>query len=1044
MYSNINSRTVRAHLAIAISSAICLVCQSLFAGDVFTQKPSVAESQVASKSGAEAKPEKEPEGKSLDLQQGPKAKWIWVGNEDKLHFRKTFNADSVKANLIASCDNVMTIYVNGKRVASSSEWQAPVKVDAQKFLVKGENTITVDAADEGGQAGFACKLVTENAKGEKQVLISDESWQATKSKDSKEPLKIKIQGEMGVQPWGDVFTNPQGGGLVSSTPRGVFNVLPGFQVELMYSVPKATQGSWVSICVDDKGRIIASDQGDKGLYRITPPAIGSNDETKVEKLDLKITSAHGMLYAFDSLYLSINGGPGSGLYRARDTSGDDQFDELVKLKDIAGGGEHGPHALRLSPDGQSIYMVAGNHTQPPKDFNASRIPTNWGEDLLLPRQWDANGHARGILAPGGWIAKTDPDGKNWEIFSIGYRNTYDMDFNADGELFAYDADMEWDLGSPWYRPTRVMHATSGSEFGWRSGTGKWPAYYVDSLPELVDIGPGSPVGVCFGYGAKFPAKYQRALYLCDWTFGTMYAIHMQPDGASYKAEKEEFLSRTPLPLTDVVIDRDGAMYFTVGGRGTDSELYRVTYIGDEATAPVELKNGDGAELRQLRHQLEVFQTRKDPAAVDTLWPYLSHADRHIRYAARVALEKQDVAGWQDRALKEVNPEASIEALVALARQGDRALLPQALDAFARIDFTKLSERQKLDYLRANQLLFIRMGAPDQKTAAEIAARLDKVYPSDSNAENRELCNLLVYLNSPTVIDKTLAMMKNPVKQSSEDMKELLARNAGYGGTIAAMLANLPELQNIHYAFDLRNMRFGWTLEQRRQYFAWLNEAQGRSGGASYKGFINNIRTEAMANLSDAEKLALKSETIAPPPKAEELPTPIGPGKDWKTDEILSLLNSELQKRSFENGKRAFAASRCIVCHRFDGNGGATGPDLTNLAGRFSQKDLVEAITEPNKVISDQYRGHDVETKQGKTYTGRILSEDDNKIVLLADPEDATKIVEIKKSDIEEMNPSKQSLMPAELLKPLNKQEVLDLFAYLLSRGNPNDLMFQKE
>ena len=93
-------------------------------------------------------------------------------------------------------------------------------------------------------------------------------------------------------------------------------------------------------------------------------------------------------------------------------------------------------------------------------------------------------------------------------------------------MFIYDSDMEWDLGMPWYRPTRVNHATSGSEFGWRTGTGKWPAYYADSLPAMVDIGLGSPTGVEFGYGAKFPAKYQKALYICDWTYGTMYAVHL--------------------------------------------------------------------------------------------------------------------------------------------------------------------------------------------------------------------------------------------------------------------------------------------------------------------------------------------------------------------------------------------------------------------------------------------------------------------------------------------------------------------------------------
>ncbi|MCA9267513.1 MAG: heme-binding protein, partial [Planctomycetales bacterium] len=435
-----------------------------------------------------------------------------------------------------------------------------------------------------------------------------DSWTAAAKSSPDQREKVRVVGSMGDSPWGDVFS--QAGGI-ASVKRDVFNLLPGFQVELLYTVPKDQQGSWVSIAFDDKGRLLASDQGDKGLYRITPPPIGSDEPTRVESLPVKITGSQGMLHAFGSLYVSVNGGPGSGIYRLKDTNGDDQYDEVTKLKSIRGGGEHGPHALRLSPDGKSIYWIAGNHTDPPENFDNSRVPKNWSEDLLLPRQWDANGHARGKLAPGGWIAKTDPEGKTWEIISSGYRNPYDMDFNADGELFAYDADMEWDMGTPWYRPTRVVHATSGSEFGWRSGTGKWPTWYVDSLPQLVNIGPGSPVGAEFGYGTRFPAKYQQALYICDWTFGTMYAIHIQPDGASYKATKEEFVSRTPLPLTDVAVGPDGALYFTVGGRGTQSELYRVTYVGKESTKAVDPKNEKFADLRALRHQIEKYH---QPAA----------------------------------------------------------------------------------------------------------------------------------------------------------------------------------------------------------------------------------------------------------------------------------------------------------------------------------------------------------------------------------------------------------------------------------------------
>ena len=128
--------------------------------------------------------------------------------------------------------------------------------------------------------------------------------------------------------------------------------------------------------------------------------------------------------------------------------------------------------------------------------------------------------------------------------------------------------MEWDFNTPWYRPTRVCQAASGTEFGWRNGAGKWPAYYPDSLPPVVNIGPGSPTGVAFGYGAKFPAKYQDALFICDWSYGKLYAVHLTPEASDYKAELEEFVTGTPLPLTDLVVNpKDGAMYFAIGGRG---------------------------------------------------------------------------------------------------------------------------------------------------------------------------------------------------------------------------------------------------------------------------------------------------------------------------------------------------------------------------------------------------------------------------------------------------------------------------------------------
>ena len=264
---------------------------------------------------------------------------------------------------------------------------------------------------------------------------------------------------------------------------------------------------------------------------------------------------------------------------------------------------------------------------------------------------------------------------------------------------------------------------SGAEFGWRSGAGKWPAYYVDSFGAVLNIGPGSPTGVTFGYGAKFPAKYQEALFACDWSFGKLYAVHLTPQGASNTGKPEEFVTGQPLALTDIVINpKDGAMYFAVGGRKTQSALYRVTYVGKESTAP---SRGDNrlAKQRDQRHKLESLHGHQDPKAVREAWPFLGHKDRALRYAARVALEWQNPDEWREKALGEKSPRIAIGALVALARvsskdqfhrkpadpQVDPALQGRILNALDRIELPKLGHSDKLDLLRAYTLAFTRLG-----------------------------------------------------------------------------------------------------------------------------------------------------------------------------------------------------------------------------------------------------------------------------------------------------------------------------------------------
>ncbi|WP_254513606.1 c-type cytochrome [Anatilimnocola floriformis] len=1037
-------------------------------GKHFTQKPEVAE---ATGQPAPAEVTK-PAANKAWVTEGPAPVWIWGADNNKKYFlRKTFTGGKA-ARLKASCDNVVVVRVNGQMVLRSNEWQSATEVDVQQHVKAGENLLEAEIENEGGAAAFVLKMMITGADDKATYIVSDDSWEIAEQRKAKDWGKPRVVAKYGAGPWGEVLS---GSALAGGPQRDTFNLLPGFQAERLFTVPKDKLGSWVCLAVDGKGRLIASDQGNIGLCRITPPAIGSSGETKVELLDIKIdgkqiSGAQGLLWAFDSLYICCNGGPGSGLYRARDKNGDDQFDEVVKLKEFRGGGEHGPHALRLSPDGKSIYVDCGNHTSPPFDRTtnspvqtmggvrseqlhaqlpegiSSRIAPNWDEDLFTPRQWDANGHAAGIVAPGGWIAKTDPDGKTWEMISVGYRNQYDFAFNGDGEMFVYDADMEWDFGSPWYRPTRVVHAPSGSELGWRSGTGKWPPYYVDSLPQLVDIGPGSPVGVEFGYGTKFPAKYQQALFICDWTFATMYAIHIEPNGASYKATKEEFVSRTPLPLTDTVVGTDGALYFTIGGRGAQSELFRVTYVGKESTAPIERKDPREAQLRALRREIETYHVADHAApekAAAFLVPHLAHADRHIRYAARVALERLPVAAWQDQVLNSNDTETIITGVVGLARQADAPLQPRILAALEKLSYAKLSEFQRLEYLRAYQLVFTRLGLPADPERVKLGSKFDSLFPTNSNPHDRELAILMVGLSSPQAATKIVPELTKEHDSATAVSEELLARNRGYGGTVASVLANQVDQQQYHYAFTLRNLKTGWTVDQRLNYFRWFETARKKSGGNSYQKFLTNIENDAFSNSTDSERLAVEALGLRKPYVAPELPKAKGPGKDYTAADVVALADGKLTGRDFKNGQKMFAAARCVVCHRYGGDGGATGPDLTQLAGRFSLKDLTDSIIEPSKVISDQYKATVVATTDGKTFTGRVITDLPESITMVIDPENAAKIQTIKKSDIEESKPSSVSLMPKDLLKQLNENEVLDLLAYLLSRGNPRDAMFKK-
>ncbi|MBI3823738.1 MAG: c-type cytochrome [Planctomycetes bacterium] len=975
----------------------------------------------------------------------PTPSWIWLGEprpNQTVYFRKEIDLEYrvTSARLYGTCDNQMTVYINGKEIISSDDWETPVFREVTDAFegpkVVGQivnNVIAVKAHNTDGPAGLLLRIVLQNSKKQTITLVTDNTWRASdKPADGWQGVAFNddawkpasVVGKLGGGPWFKVneaslqgtakFKKP------TATPIELIKVKKDFKVELLYSVPKATQGSWVSMTVDPKGRLITSDQYG-GLYRITPPALGGKaDDTKVEPLPVELGEAHGLLWAFDSLYVVVNEGrkyKPRGLWRVTSSKNDDVLDKKELLREMDGNGEHGPHAVILGPDRNSLYVLHGNHTKP-VNAEHTTVPRIWGEDFLTPRLWDASGHAVGIMAPAGSIYKTDKDGKEWTLISVGYRNQYDAAFNRDGELFTYDSDMEWDMNLPWYRPTRICHAVPGSEFGWRGGTGKMYEYHPDNLPPVVNVGPGSPTGMTFGYGAKFPAKYQEAMFCCDWSYGKLYACHLTPDGASYKGELEEFLNGSPLPLTDIVVNpKDGALYFAIGGRTTMSGLYRVTYVGKESTAePMVFDLPD--KNRNARKKLESYYGKKDAKAVETAWPFLSHEDRFLRYAARTVLEFQDPANWQEKALAEKNPIALTQAIIGLARAGDKALQPKMLAALERVDWFKLADSLRIDYLRAYQLVFVRGGQPSDAWKQRAGKRIGAWYPTNNRAVNAELCKLICYLEVPGGVAKTLDLIAKAPSQEEQ----------------------------IEYALSLRSVKTGWSTKQREEYLDWFHKAANYRGGNSFHGFLRNIRTDAIKTFTPEEKVALKAAI-------DSVPTPTAPKftfkkreivKKYTVEELVPVVEKGLTGRDFDKGRNLFGEMKCFVCHRFNNEGGGMGPDLTVISGRFGPRDLIEKVINPSKNISDQYAAIVVTTTDGRQITGRIVNLAGDGMIINTDMLDANKLVNVNRNLIDTIETSKVSMMPEGLIDGLQREEILDLVAYLYSRGDRNHKMFRKD
>lgn len=966
------------------------------------------------------------------VQAGQQPHWIWAkpaqsraaDSAESIRLSGLLTADRpiVSAKLKLAADfTACRVRINRTDLVRLDEFAPWYETDITQWLQPGANQIELECDPGAGPAAVAVSLAVKYSDGTSSELLSDTTWKANIRRQRRwRKAQIISLGQVAPEFWGaygvariTAFDNYEQWRLASGADSGTspasFVVQNGFEVELLRTAAR-NEGSWVSMAVDADGRIVIGRE-DRGLLRMTV-AEDSSRISNVETINTTLQEPRGLLFAHGALYANANNS--KAMYRLHDTNGDGEFDQVELLREFPGGVGHGRNDLALGPDGL-IYSIHGDAVAVPKQD-------------ILDRTSPFRAANRGQNTTEGVLLRTDPRGQTWELLAAGLRNPFGIAFNTDGELFTYDADAEFDMGSPWYRPTRIDQLVSGADFGWRGRTRQWPPYFPDrgdNSPATADVGKGSPTAVKSGAASAFPPRYQQAVFALDWAYGRVLACHLIPKGAGYGCHVETFLKGQPLNVTDLDFSPEGQMYLITGGRKTRSALYRIRYTETPVTSPAptvqqQARNQYSADARRQRKQLERLHAASSSETVEEIWNHLGNRDPVIRHAARIALEHQPVESWAHRALAETNSRIAVAALLALARSRSTELIEPLLRKLNQISVQQSNTAECLMLIRAYELVFA---------------------TPDSLPENLRIASesrLRLWFNSENV------PRRGPIGGGT--VRWHLARlmhAAGMRLPIDAVLQSVSnsddQAERLHGLFVLRQQRFGWSPDRRQRYFELLRDLERSAySGEGMPGFLNQLRADAVSTLNADERQRL-GELVMAEGAAKPLSLTINRPlrREWTVESLLSELEKLSGEEDIQRGERLFDEIRCQACHRMRGRGGVVGPDLTSVSARFGRRDLVSSIVTPSAVIPEKYRGVQVVTRDGRVLTGRVVTGGDYRstvVRIVQDPLQPGEVTEVNKQDIEEHRPSPISTMPAGLLNTLTAREVRDLLAFLQSRG----------
>jgi putative membrane-bound dehydrogenase-like protein len=169
----------------------------------------------------------------------------------------------------------------------------------------------------------------------------------------------------------------------------------------------------------------------------------------------------------------------------------------------------------------------------------------------------------------------------------------------------------------------------------------------------------------------------------------------------------------------------------------------------------------------------------------------------------------------------------------------------------------------------------------------------------------------------------------------------------------------------------------------------------------------------------------------------------GPKVRQQAEELYALLDADVARQrarlegllgalkggDVRRGQAVFNSPKaaCVSCHAIGYLGGTVGPDLTHVGSIRTERDLLEAIVLPSASFVRSYEPVQVTTRSGKVYNGVLKKDAPDEVELAIS---ATERVRLARDEIEDVQPSKVSIMPAGLDQQLTPQNLADLVAFL--------------